>query len=88
MKIPIHKHTPVRYKMSKNFLDTNHFPDGYIWTNMNNLPLVTDITKPTYRNVMNKPMPEYVNIRQNLDLTTKPLGFWQNIKYHIIWRKK
>lgn len=103
MKIPIRK--------TNRLVPRSQYPvickEGHQWPRETTLyrwaAIVIDVSKPTYRNVMNKAMPKYINIRQNLDLNTKPLTFkplswtklgskplttWQNIKYHIIWWKK
>lgn len=96
MKIPIHKHTPVRYKMSKYTISFK--PDT-----LSHLPLnvVTDISRvPKRKNWEWVGVPTREPVRLESDnkisstlvykpiLKTKPLGFWQNIKYHIIWWKK
>lgn len=94
MKIPIHKHTPVRRRpsMYKTEILLYTYVNGLPLLYSTNIPrtglvpLITDISKPTYRNVMNKPTPEYVNLKPPLIIKgnyPKRTGFIRNLSYHI-----
>lgn len=100
MKIKIHKHTPVRYKMSywvtrvEVMVAVRNTSKG-MFDPLS--PLVTDITKklPEIENFdwigwTTGHTPRAEGTFDNITWHTpyKPLTTWQNIKYHIIWWKK
>ncbi len=92
MKIPIHKHTPVRRPMSKHVIALRNNAEvlrGKALKTFLYVETVTDISRVEKFRVRDT-YDCYANskLHENLYIEVKPLTFLQNIKYHIIWWKK